>query len=334
MISATRQLKFGFVAFLAVIVVSEIGYMLNGWSFLDSLYMVIITIFGVGYGEVTPVNTLWEKLTTMAVIVAGTASVLYIFSAFMRLMTEGQLLEIIGHRRWEKQMEELNKHTIICGYGRFGQTLARELKDSGQPFVVIDVNPEIATIAEEHGFLCHVGDASEEAELLEVGIDRAQSLATVLPADSLNVFITLTARNLNPNLYILSRGEQPSTEAKLKQAGADEVVLPAVIGGVRMAQNITHPGVVSYLKDSRDQVCHDLQHLGMRLEEFDVSSESSLIGHTLDEVENRSGSSHLVVAVCTAEGDVIRGDRHEYRLEPGDKLISVGHEGASSPEFE
>jgi len=221
--------------FAIVILVATLGYIVLGWLPFDAFYMVVITVFSVGYGEVQPIDTIAERAWTILVIFGGWSAVVVTLGGIIKAVTEGEVRRATETLRKIRVMEHLHDHIIICGYGRVGQTLAHELHRGERDFVVIDRDEErVAQIAID-GFLAHRGDATEEGVLEYVGIRRACCLATVLPQDALNVFITLTARDLSPALKIIARGEQPSTEKKLLQAGADEVILPATIGGLRIA---------------------------------------------------------------------------------------------------
>ena len=230
-----RKLRRSLLYLLAVFLVSVVGYLTFGWSLIDSVYMVVITMFSVGFEEVHPLITVWQKIFTMLVIIGGTSAVVFVIGEVIRFITEGEVLKVIKELKKSRQVEGVAQHAIICGYGRIGQILAHDLAAYGFPFVVVDISDERLNMAEAAGYLFVKGSATEEETLISAGAERALVLATVLPQDTLNVFITLTARNLNRNLRIIARGEQPSTEKKLLQAGANEVVLPAAIGGSRIA---------------------------------------------------------------------------------------------------
>ncbi len=227
--SSLKRMLIGGGFFLATLLIAVAGYILAGWTLLDSVYQVVITVFGVGFGEIGPM-TPQLRVFTMIVIIAGCSSVAYVLGGFLQMITEGEIKRALGVRRMMREIDTLKNHVIICGYGRIGQILARKMYEAGQPFVLIDNDPSRTVEAEAKGYLVRQGSATDETVLESVGINRARFLATVLPDDAANVFITLTARSLNPNLIILARGEYPSTEKKLLQAGADKVVSPAAIG--------------------------------------------------------------------------------------------------------
>ncbi|MGB8700799.1 MAG: potassium channel family protein, partial [Thermosynechococcaceae cyanobacterium] len=257
--SSLKRVITGALFFLSTLLAAIIGYMHAGWSWQDAVYMVVITVFGVGYGEVRPIATPTLRWLTIGVIIAGTTSAVYIVGAFIQMITEGEINKVIGVRRMTREIEALRKHVIICGFGRIGQILARQLHQAQLSFVIIDHDKERVDLAESLGYLIKFGNATDEIILMEVGIHRANVLATVLPDDATNVFITLTARELNSSLQILARGELPSTEKKLKLAGADQVVLPASISAQRISYMITHPVTLDFLsQDDGRQTLNEL----------------------------------------------------------------------------
>lgn len=302
-------------------------YVANGWKPLDAVYMVVITIFGVGYGEVQPVDTLTLRTVTMMLIVVSYGCVIYIAGGFIQMVMEGEINRALSARRMTRGIEELTGHTILCGYGRAGRTLADELKSAEAPFVVLDQDPGKLNQAEAAGMLIMEGNAVEEETLLRAGIERAATLATVLPDDAANVFITLTARELNPDVEIVARAENPSTEKKLLRSGANRVVLPAVIGGQRMAQLITRPGAEQMLAGDRTELRHELESIGLNLDELTVTEGSPLDGHTLADIDLRGNRGFLIVAVRRASGEMLLDPPGDCPLSGGDAVIVLGHAG-------
>src|SRR6201987_5503676 len=319
-----RKIQRSLLYLLAVFVVSVLGFLTFGWSLIDSVYMVVITMFGVGFGEVHPLVNIWEKIFTMLVIVGGTSAVVFVIGEVIRFITEGEILKVLGELKKSRQVEGISRHAIICGYGRIGQILARDLAENGFPFVVVDIDDDRLAMAEAAGYLFVKGSATEEETLIRAGAERAQVLATVLPQDTLNVFITLTARNLNRNLLIIARGEQPSTEKKLLQAGANEVVLPATIGGSRIAHIITRPATMKFLGDSRGIVGEELKRLGGGIYEIGLHRHTFLIGKKVQELQNLAQENLLVLAIQRGDGTVLRSDFLGESLCEGDAVIIVG----------
>lgn len=332
--SPLKRIVIGAIFFAVTLIMAVMGYVMAGWSLIDSVYMVTITIFGVGYGEVRPITTPALRIFTMLVIIAGTSSAIYIVGAFLQLVTEGEIQKAIGARRMVQEIESLRQHVIICGYGRIGRILARRMAEAGQRFVIIDNDHDRASRAEAEGYLVQLGSATDEEVLELAGIERAKALATVLPDDAANVFITLTARGLNPQLMILARGEYPSTEKKLKQAGADQVVSPAVIGALRMAHMITHPAALDFIEqgDGRVQLNEMLSQIDVQIDELVVPHRSDLVGTSIGTVEVRGQSAFIIVALRRADGSTIMSPDRSLFLHEGDTLVVMGHRG-DIPQF-
>jgi len=332
--SSFRNIILGAIAFASTILIAIAGYVVAGWNLLDAIYMTTITVFGVGFGEVRPITSPALRVFTIIVIVAGYTSVVYIVGGFVQMVTEGEINKALSARRIEREIDSLQQHIIICGYGRIGQILARRLYKIQQPFVVVDSSSDRIALAEAKGYLTKLGSATDETVLQAVGIERAKALTTVLPDDAVNVFITLTAREMNPNLIILARGEYPSTEKKLKLAGADHVIMPASIGAERMAQMITHPAAMDFLNqdDGRHTLNELLAQIDVYMDELTISLDSPLAGKTVSDMEVRGKGGFLVVALRKPDGTTIVHPQHEMLLEAGDTVILMGHRG-DLPQF-
>jgi voltage-gated potassium channel len=327
--SSFRRIVIGILFFAVTILFAVSGYMMAGWGFLDAVYMVVITIFGVGYGEVRPLSSPLLKLFTIFVIVAGALSVAYTVSGFVQLITEGEIRRALNLKRMTKDIESLENHVILCGFGRIGQLVARKLKADHQAFIVVDNDPSRIAMAREQGYLVYQGNATDETILEAVGIQRAKSLATVLPNDAANVFITLTAREMNPDLMILARGEMPSTEKKLRLAGANHVVLPASISAMRMAHLISHPSAVDFLAQTNGHqgLNEFLAELDIQLNEIVIEANTFLVGGTVGDIEVKGQGTFIIVALRRAEGDVIIHPHRNTYLAQGDSVILMGHQG-------
>lgn len=332
--SSFKRIVTGLVVFLLTVVIAVSGYLVAGWSLLDAIYMVVITIFGVGYGEVRALSSPSLKVFTILVIVAGVLSAAYMVSGIVQLITEGEIRRALNLKRMTQEIENLSNHVIICGFGRIGQMVARKLKEERQTFVVIDNDPERIALAREMGFLMYQGNATDEGVLQAAQIHQARSLATVLPNDAANVFITLTARELNPGLMILARGELPSTEKKLRLAGANHVVLPATIGALRMAHMITHPAAIDFLAggEGRTNLNELLGELDIQLTELLVEPKSSLVGGTIGDIEVGGKGTFIIVALRRANGEIIVHPNRDVFLVQGDAVILMGHQG-DMPQF-
>jgi len=321
--SSWNRLKLGAGVLGAVAVVGVAGYVAAGWRLLDAVYMVVITLFGVGYGEVRTIESDGLRMFTIVIIVAGCSALIYILGGVFQLITEGELNRALGRRRMTKDIEKLTEHVIVCGYGRIGRVLARALTAGDVPFVVVDRNAERLGEAAADGALVFEGDATSEETLLAAGIERARTLATVLPSDALNVFITLTARNLHRDLQIIARGEDPSTEPKLLQAGADRVVLPTAIGADQMAQLILHPDIGNVFDDeTQSRVTSTMRGLGTRFIAGRVPTANGQTP-TVGELEQQAGGGFVVIGVRTQGGEVLHAPGHGHRLSPGDELLAL-----------
>lgn len=322
-----KRLLMTVVFFLTTCAVAAMVYALAGWPLADAVYMVVITIFGVGYGEVRPIDTLTLRTVTMMLIVVSYGCVIYIAGGFIQMVMEGEINRVLNRRRMTRGIEKLSGHTLLCGYGRAGRILATELKATGNAFVVIDQDEEKLNDAESDGLLIVEGNAVEEEVLTRAGVERARVIATVVPDDAANVFITLTARELNPDIEIIARAEHPSTEKKLLRSGADRVVLPAVIGGQRMAQIITRPGAEQMLANSEGnaELQHELEQIGMKLDQLSIAAGSPLDGHTIGDIDLRGNRGFLIVAVRRSDGQMVLDPPGDCSLSGGDAVIVLGH---------
>tara|TARA_R110002096_G_scaffold147671_16_gene307673 strand:- start:1778 stop:2785 length:1008 start_codon:yes stop_codon:yes gene_type:complete len=327
MSSAVRLLIVGAVSFLVSFVLAEIAYAgIAHWGWLDVVYMVIITAFGVGYGEVHPVDTPELKAWTIAIIITGCTSLILITGGFVQLLIEAQLLNILDRKKMTKEIQRMKNHVIVVGFGRVGQLLVRELHAAKRDVVIIDTNQELMDQRELKNVPVIIGDASDEETLQEAGIERATTIAVVLPQDALNVFITLSARNLNPEIEIIARGARSSTALKLKQAGANEIVLPAQSGAERIAQMILRPAAAQFTtgKKGREALVAELQEIGLDLDEITIEPGSEMIGSDIGTAERRH--AFLVMALHRAT-TVISPVEADSEIQEGDGLIVLGHRG-------
>ena len=318
----------GISLFFTVCVVAVVGYMASGWKLDDSIYMVIITIFGVGYGEVQPVQSPALRALTIAVIIGGYGAVIYTVGGFMQMVVDGELSKALGARRMTKEIGLLRDHTIICGYGRMGTILCQELDTLGKSFVVIDSEERRLHEAEQRGYLVLEGDATEEFILEQAGIQNASVLATVLSQDASNVFVTITAREMNPQLMVIARGENPRTENKLKGCGASKVVLPTAIGAKKLAQLIVRPSAENMLEQftSQGDMNEDLKRIGLQIDELKVAENSSLANKSLSNIELHSNHGFLIVGIRRVDNTLILNPPADTELHADDVVIVIGHD--------
>ncbi len=305
--------------FLSLLLFGMIGYMwLEGWTWYEALYMTVITLSTVGFGEVRSLDQVGRMFTAL-LIVLGVGAAAYTFSTVADYIVAGELRGILRRRQMEKRIKQLQQHYIVCGYGRVGSQVTQELRHHNVDMVVIEANPDLFAEIEELGIIPIVGNASEDAILSQAGIERAAGLCACLPNDADNVFVTLTARTLNPRLTIIARSNTQSNERKLRIAGADHVINPYSISGHRMARQLIHPNVVEFM----DVVMRRGQ-VEIRIEEIRVNADSFLSNKSIAECDVRRRTGANVLAVRRPSGQthtVISGD---HILEAGDMLISLG----------
>ena len=303
---------------VALLVGGSLGFVwLEGWNFFDALYMTVTTLTTVGYGEVHPLDRI-GRIYNMVLILAGMGVMLYIVGSLARVVIEGELQAVLGKRKLIKHIKSLKDHYIICGFGRIGEIIARQLKGRGLSLVVVDKNPENIPRLEELGYDFITGDATRDEVLLEAGIERAKGLVAVVASDADNVYIVLTARSLNPQLFIVARGEEPGAEQKLLRAGADKVESPYHMGGQKMAHTILHPTVVTFMELAMKE------GVEWSMEEIAVGQTSPLLGVPLKDSGIRQKLDLILVAIKRADGDMLFNPSHETPILAGDTLIALG----------
>jgi voltage-gated potassium channel len=313
------RLRRGAVVLVLTITAAIVGYhLIFKRTLLDAIYMTVITLATIGYGEHSQLPPA-EQLFTIVVIIIGLAASAYTIGGFVNMALEGEVEKALGLHRANKAIERMHDHVIICGYGRVGQILASELDKQRTPFVIIDRDPAKTAMAANENHITITGDATEEEVLNSVGITRAKTLVTAFPNDAANVFITLTARDLNPHMQIIARAEQPSTQKKLIQAGANRVVLPASIGAQRIAALITRPSTLELMELVAGRSVMDVV-----VDEIVIPAKSPMIGKTVMDTEARRRHGLLVVAVKRAEGSMIFNPDTNFTFKIGDVVIVMG----------
>lgn len=314
-----RRLRNAGLLLLAVIAGGTTGYMLiEGWTFLDSLYMTVITIATVGFGEVHTLDQV-GRVFTIFLIAGGVAGAGYTLARVIEFMIEGYFSDIWGGRNMKKRIEQLSDHYIVCGFGRVGEQVAREFTRTGAKFVVLDNNPDVQKFLDAEDVLYIQGDAADEEILRAAGIDRAKGLVSVVDSDADNVYVTLTARALRPDLFIIARSNSDKSAYKLKRAGANRVVSPYSLGGRRIASMVIKPVVSDFL----DTVMHG-ENLELQLSELMVEKGSPLSELTVKQADIRQKSGAMVLSIYRQDGR-FESDLHgDTRIGEGDRLIVIG----------
>lgn len=310
-----RRVRIGLTAFALVLAGGTIGYLILGFSFLDALYQTVVNVTTVGLGPLRPLHTA-GKIFTIVLVLVGVGTALYTFTAVLEVLIEGHMRDLMRRRRMERDIGRMSGHVIVCGWGRVGRQVARFLAASGREIVVVDRNPERLS---DVPYPSVQGDVTDDRTLTEAGIGRAATLVAALETDADNLYVTLSSRSIRPDIQIIARARNESSEPKLLRAGADRVVNPQQLGGDRMAALVTQPHVVDFV----DVVMHD-GTLEFRLEEIEVRARSPLTGSTLSSalVHDRTGA--LVLAIRKSDGDFVTNPSAHTEIEAGDVLISVG----------
>ena len=292
-------------------------YLIEGWSLLASLYVSAQTVTTVGYGDLTPATRNGRLFATVFML-AGVGVVLYALTTTVQAIVQSELLAGVGQRRLSRKMSRLRNHFIICGAGRVGSHLVRTLMASGETFVVIEKDPQIVAELNDLGVIVLVRDATLEESLREAGVEYARGLAACLPDDADNVYVVLTARDLNADMHIVARAVEEQAEPKLIRAGANRVVAPTIIGGHRMVMALTKPAVDDFLGSIT------ANKLELAFEQLEVNSESPLAGQKLSATTIRSELDIVVVSIRRSSGEILFNPSGEAMIQSGDVLIAIG----------
>lgn len=306
------------IVIIFVISFGTIGYsIIERWNPFDSLYMTIITLTTVGYGEVHTLSKA-GKIFTIILILSGVGAMLYALGIGAKTLIEGELREILGRKKVSKIIEGIRNHYIICGYGRMGKIISKEMSSHGAHFVVIEKSAEVLAIVDKD-ILAIQGDSTQDAILKGAGIEKAQGLISVLSSDADNLYVVLSARGLNPKLRIAARASEEGVEQKLIRAGADNVISPYHIGALRIAHTMLKPAVVDFIEFATKKGNIELQ-----MEEIKVKEDSHIMGLSLDECEMRKELGIIIVAIKRASGEMEFNPTSASIIKQGDTLIAMG----------
>ncbi len=306
------------IALAIAIVFGAIGFtLIEGWPLSQSLYVTVQTLTTVGYGDVPPRSAAGRAFAVIIMLI-GVGGVALAVSTIVQSVVQSEIVSAFGERRQSKRMSKLHDHYIICGSGRVGSHLVRDLQRTDQTFVIIENDGPRASEFSQRGLNVLVGDATLEDTLKTAGVDRARGLAACLPNDADNVYVVLTARDLNPRLHIVARAAEEQAEAKLVRAGANHVVAPTIIGGHRMAISLTKPAVGEFF----DSITGS--QIGLGFEQVLIHEGSPLVGEVLRETPMRAELDIVIISIRRRNGDTIFNPSGDTVIETDDILIAIG----------
>jgi voltage-gated potassium channel len=310
-----RRVRIGLLAMALVIVGGTIGFLVLGFELLDAVYMTVVTITTVGSNRQSALSA-GGKIFTIVLILVGVGTALYTFSAVLEVLIEGHMRDLVRRRKMDRDIAHMSGHVVICGWGRVGREVARYLVKAGRMVVVVDRNAQRLSDL-PHPFV--EGDVTDDETLVEAGIERASTLVAALDTDADNLFVTVASKSMRPDIQIIARARNESSEPKLRRAGADRVVNPQQLGGDRMAAFVTQPHVVDFV----DVVMHD-GTLEFRLEELSVPDLSRLSGHSLRSAHVHDQTGALILAIRRPDGTFVTNPSPDVVIGTGDVLIGVG----------
>ncbi|MGE0131138.1 MAG: TrkA family potassium uptake protein [Blastocatellales bacterium] len=317
--SLRRRFIYPLLSVFATILFGMVGYhVLEGWSWFDGLYMTVITLATIGYGEIHPL-TAEGRAFTIVLIIVGVTVFGFLVSILTQAVVENHIAEALGRRRLFKDISQLKDHFILCGAGRVGMRIIDELSRKDVDYVIIERDEMVAEKLLTRGHLVLIGDATDETVLEGARVRTAKSLITAASTDAENVYIVLTARGLNPNIYIVTRANDAAAERQLKRAGADKVISPVLIGSHRMAQAALTPAVADFI-----ELTTMTESLDLNFEQVRISEGSLLDGKRIKDSRIRSEHNAMIVAITPLKGEMIFNPNGDQVLQAGDMLIAIG----------
>jgi voltage-gated potassium channel len=312
------RIRNAIIALGIAVVFGTVGFrLIEGWSFVDSFYVTVQTLTTVGYGDLPPRSVVGRGFAVFIMLV-GVGGVALAASTIVQSVVQSEIVSAFGERRQSRRMSKLHGHYIICGSGRVGSHLVRDLERAGEEFVIVESDGQRAAEFSQRGLHVLVGDATLEETLKSAGVDRARGLAACLPNDADNVYVVLTSRDLNPQLHIVARAAEEQAEAKLMRAGANHVVAPTIIGGHRMAISLTKPAVGEFF----DSITGS--KIGLSFEQVLVEDGSSLVRQVLQETPIRAELDIVIISIRRTDGETIFNPSGDTVIEAGDILIAIG----------
>lgn len=313
------KLRISLFFLFITITFGTVGYVVfEGMTPFDAFYMVLITISTVGFGEIKPLSEIGRAMT-IVIIISGISLLTYTLGQVATIFVEGELRKILGRRKLEKQIAGLKDHYIICGYGRIGQIIVKELQAANMPLVVIEQEQAGVDLLESDGVLYLIMDATSDDALLAAGLARARGLVTAVSSDADNVFIALSAKGLRPDIFILARASDAKNERKLLRAGASRVVCPYEMGGRRMAEILNKPTVVDFLDQTMMR-----SNLGLQMEEAVIAEGSHLTGKTVMSSGLRQEFGVIIVAIKRRNGEMVFNPGPQEVFNAGDVIVVIG----------
>ena len=310
------------VAIVTTLTIGTVGFtVIDGYPPFDAFYMSLTTMTTVGYGEIHPLSQA-GRIFNSFLIVFGVTTIFIAIGAMTQTIIELEFGDAIGKRRNKRMIDNLKDHYIICGYGRVGRGAAHELRHAGVPFVVVDNNPDRAERAMLAGMLAVAADSTQDETLRLVGIERARGLVAALATDADNLFVLLSAKGLNPQIYVATRAAEEGAEAKMRRAGADAVFAPYAMTGHRLAQSLLRPHVVQFLDFTTKDVGEDIA-----IEQVRVSGSSEMVSKTIKEMQLRKEVGVIVMAIRKESGEMVFNPPAETAVQGGDYLIVMGRPG-------
>jgi len=318
------RIRNAIIALGIAIILGTLGFrLIEGWSLVDSFYVTVQTLTTVGYGDLPPRSVAGRGFAVVVMLI-GVGGVALAASTIVQSVVQSEIVSAFGERRQSKRMSKLHGHYIICGSGRVGSHLVRDLQQANTEFVIVENDGQRAAEFSQRGLHVLVGDATLEETLKSAGVERARGLAACLPNDADNVYVVLTSRDLNPSLHIVARAAEEQAEAKLMRAGANHVVAPTIIGGHRMAISLTKPAVGEFF----DSITGS--KIGLSFEQVLVEDGSPLVHQVLRETPIRAELDIVIISIRRANGETVFNPAGDTVIENGDILIAIGRVEALS----